>query len=199
MVTLIVRSAPGSVFNPVLPYLNNSRGEHPPSKPLVPRRVAKTALWALHILFPTAITGNPGSHPDWLTVPTTSGVFKGHLAGSSVEFLGIPYAEPPLGDLRFAAPQRLTRNGTFEASDFGSGCPAFSSPPASYPGMTPQAQDIMASFASVQGAVGPESEDCLTLNIWTKAQGVSDDSPGKACCHFHTRRQYVTNNYAPWE
>lgn len=123
-----------------------------------------------------------------MTVPTTSGVFKGHLAadhGPSVaEFLGIPFAEPPLVDLRFAAPRRMTRNGTFEASDYGFGCPAFSSPPASYPGMTPQAQDIMASFASVQGATGPESEDCLTLNIWTKGKRASDAASGKPVIIF---------------
>lgn len=150
-------------------------------------RVAKAAIWALHIFLPTVITCLPES-PDWMTVPTTSGIFKGHLAASHdssvAEFLGIPYAEPPLGDLRFAAPGSIARNGTFEASEFGFGCPAFSSPPASYPGMTPQAQDIMASFASVRGATGPQGEDCLTLNIWTKGNGGSEDAPGKPVVIF---------------
>ncbi len=42
------------------------------------------------------------------TIQTSSGPVSGHPAANRTgvsEYLGIPYAQPPLGDLRFAAPQ----------------------------------------------------------------------------------------------
>lgn len=49
-----------------------------------------------------------------LEVNTTNGVIVGHLSASrpSVsEFLGIPYAQPPVGDLRFAPPEPYNPTG----------------------------------------------------------------------------------------
>lgn len=58
------------------------------------------------------------------------------------KFLGIPFAEPPVGDRRLRQAAPLTRSfGTIEADKFGPSCIS--------------ARDQ-----------GPESEDCLTLNIW---------------------------------
>ena len=107
-------------------------------------------------------------------VSTSSGDLKGHIAnkGSNVtEFLGIPFAEPPVGSLRFSPPQQYKHEGVVDADEYGFDCPAFSAPPPSYPGMTPQGQDIIALFASTLGAKNRESEDCLTLNVWSKTFG----------------------------
>lgn len=61
------------------------------------------------------------------TVQTSNGKIVGHLApnvSNVVEYLGIPYAKPPIGELRFAAPQALgetkgkEKNKTFEAAKF---------------------------------------------------------------------------------
>jgi carboxylesterase type B len=62
---------------------------------------------------------------------------------SGVEkFLGIPFAEPPVGDRRLRQAAPLERSfGRIEADKFGPSC-------------------ISARNQ------GPESEDCLTLNIW---------------------------------
>jgi carboxylesterase type B len=66
-------------------------------------------------------------------------------------YRGIPYAQPPVGDLRWAAPQTLPRwTGTLEATAFGAVCPQ-------------------------EGASQPESEDCLFLNVWTPQSAVARD------------------------
>lgn len=57
----------------------------------------------------------------WMTVETSSGQIQGHAAPNCecvIEYLGIPYAEPPLGDLRFAPPKRLIRNHPYQALNF---------------------------------------------------------------------------------
>lgn len=54
-------------------------------------------------------------------VKTVNGLVVGHRAShrSEVsEFLGIPYAKPPVDLLRFAAPQKYTTKGRFVASKF---------------------------------------------------------------------------------
>ncbi|GAB7325729.1 hypothetical protein MBLNU13_g09689t2 [Cladosporium sp. NU13] len=94
-------------------------------------------------------------------VVTSNGKITGHLAPgmrNTVEYLGIPYAEPPIGKLRFAAPLPLEGKADYVAADW---TPA---KPVDFPGFTPQAQGIINAFAG--GAGTPQSEDCLTLNIW---------------------------------
>ena len=68
-------------------------------------------------------------------------------------FLGVPYAQPPVGELRFAAPQPPEPwSGVRDALAFGSSAP----------------QDPL-SVPALQGE-GPESEDCLYLNVYTPAR-----------------------------
>ena len=72
-------------------------------------------------------------------IVTSSGPLKGIIEGNISEFLGIPYAAPPVGDLRWTPPQPFGKwNGLLDASSFGSPC--------------------------TQGGGG--SEDCLFLNIY---------------------------------
>lgn len=55
------------------------------------------------------------------TVKTSSGYIAGHPARNRsqvVEYLGIPYAKPPIGHLRFAAPQTLISKRYFAASEY---------------------------------------------------------------------------------
>ena len=55
------------------------------------------------------------------TVETSSGYIVGHPARNRsqvVEYLGIPYAKPPIGQLRFAAPQTLISNQYLTASEY---------------------------------------------------------------------------------
>jgi para-nitrobenzyl esterase len=72
-------------------------------------------------------------------VVTQSGPVKGIISRQTGEFLGIPYAAPPVGALRWTPPQPFGRfGGVLDASSFGSEC--------------------------TQGSSG--SEDCLFLNIY---------------------------------
>lgn len=103
-----------------------------------------------------------------------------------VEYLGIPYVKPPLGDLRFMAPQRFVAAAPYEAAAFGYDCPLTPSKPVDYPGFTPQAQRIVNYFASAAGT--PQSEDCLTLNIWSKPTANSDKAAKPVMVFFYGGR-----------
>ena len=81
------------------------------------------------------------------SVTTASGVVIGKRANGMQEFLGIPYAVPPVGNLRWMPPQAYGSfpGGTLHATQFGSPC--------------------------TQAAGG--SENCLFLNVFTPAAGGS--------------------------
>jgi para-nitrobenzyl esterase len=56
-------------------------------------------------------------------IVTESGPLKGIINGNISEFLGIPYAAPPVGELRWVPPQPYGPfSGLFDASSFGSVC-----------------------------------------------------------------------------
>lgn len=76
-------------------------------------------------------------------IVTESGPLKGITSPSISQYLGIPYAAPPLGDLRWTPPQRYGRwHGVREATQFG--------------------------YICSQANAGPNgNEDCLTLNVYT--------------------------------
>ncbi len=89
-----------------------------------------------------------------MEVTTRDGRLRG-VSGKGFEvFRGIPFAKPPLGPLRFRAPQPVEAwTGVRDAGSFG---------PASF-----QAQSPMAALL-VHG-ITEESEDCLYLNVWSPA------------------------------
>ena len=78
-------------------------------------------------LFASSVYSTP-SKPwgDWngqqhLTVKTTNGPVTGHPAtnvSNVIEYLGIPFAQPPIGDLRFAPPAKYTGSEAYIASDW---------------------------------------------------------------------------------
>ncbi|CAN5147233.1 hypothetical protein BH09PSE2_BH09PSE2_01490 [soil metagenome] len=84
------------------------------------------------------------------TVRIDSGVLQGAaVTPAIVSFKNIPYAKPPVGSLRWAPPQRPDRwSEPRDATAFGASCPQ--------PG---------GSGPLDGSAKGPQSEDCLTLNI----------------------------------
>lgn len=85
------------------------------------------------------------------TVKCYNGTFVGSLEDGIASFKGIPYAKPPVGQLRFKAPEPVEASDEiFEAKKFGKS--AFQL----------QADSEVAS-SNPEG----QSEDCLTLNVWT--------------------------------
>jgi cholinesterase len=62
--------------------------------------------------------------PNWKIgqqVNTSSGKVIGGRASTGSEvsgYFGIPYAKPPVGDLRFAPPERFSRNSIIDAKSF---------------------------------------------------------------------------------
>ena len=90
---------------------------------------------------------------DDCTVKTRYGTFNGFVDENGVKtWLGIPFAQPPVGKLRWQAPQPLKpTNKTFDAKKYG--FTAVQVPDDEEP-------------ASKQ----PQSEDCLTLNIWKRGE-----------------------------
>jgi para-nitrobenzyl esterase len=72
---------------------------------------------------PHANTRNRNGRGKTPAIVTQSGPLKGIINGTTAEFLGIPYAAPPVGNQRWMPPQPYGRfNGLFDASSFGSQC-----------------------------------------------------------------------------
>jgi para-nitrobenzyl esterase len=101
-------------------------------------------------------------------VETRRGRVQGAVEGDVHVFRGIPFAKPPVGAHRFAAPEAPEAwSGVRDATRFG---------PASH-----QASRPLAPLLGI--LVDEESEDCLTLNVWTPAPGDSARRPVMVWIH----------------
>ena len=82
------------------------------------------------------------------TVRTAEGRVRGERSGEVVAYLGLPFAAPPIGQLRWREPQPVAPwRGVRSARSFAPAC--------------------VQSGVSIPGEPAPAtSEDCLYLNIW---------------------------------
>ncbi len=109
------------------------------------RRLAALACFALSASY--ALAANPVVDPP-------AGKLEGRSEGAINAFKGIPYALPPVGQLRWKAPVAMPRwQGVKSAAAFGNAC----------------MQPISKLPNIYTDDPGPVSEDCLTLNIWAPA------------------------------
>jgi para-nitrobenzyl esterase len=97
---------------------------------------------------------------------------QGRVRGAAVDngtlvFKGIPYAAPPVGELRFAPPKSpVAWTGTRDATAFGHTAIQNSSPSSVNP--TSELGKALQQVFPARADVEAQSEDCLYLNVWTR-------------------------------
>jgi para-nitrobenzyl esterase len=89
---------------------------------------------------------------------TTAGTVQGEVVDGISEFKGIPFAAPPVGDLRWKAPQPPKPwSGVKQTIAFGPAC--------------------MQGAIAQMGSKSPASEDCLYIDVWSPANAPADKLP----------------------
>jgi para-nitrobenzyl esterase len=97
----------------------------------------------------TDVAAATASPPDGPIVETDDGAVRGAATAGGFGFLGVPYAAPPTGHLRWRAPEPVPRwDGVRDTTQFAPSCPQ-------QPGAFTPPGDL--------------SEDCLYLNVYTPA------------------------------
>lgn len=93
-------------------------------------------------------------------VKTNDGILEGTNESGIKVFKGIAFAAPPVGDLRWKAPQPVQKwDGVKEAKEFGP---------------NPMQENI---FGDMNFGTSKMSEDCLYLNIWTPSKTMDEKLP----------------------
>jgi para-nitrobenzyl esterase len=95
---------------------------------------------------------SPSQLVPGLVVNTQDGPVRGFVKNGVNTFLGIPYAAPPVGKLRWQPPQPVQKHALLDATQFGNACPQINE---------------LGVFA------GPPTitEDCLYLNVFATGKG----------------------------
>jgi len=106
------------------------------------------------------------------TVTIDSGVITGAMDGDVRVFRGIPYAAPPVGELRWRPPQPVNSwEGVRDCTEFGFSCLYVPYPPGSL-WTGPEWDDPTK-----------QNEDCLHLNVWTTAESPDEKRPVMVWIH----------------
>ncbi|GAW08977.1 carotenoid ester lipase precursor [Lentinula edodes] len=123
-----------------------------------------TAMLSLEIIalvLQACVFASPLAGP---TVTLDSAVVTGVTSGNTQEFLGIPFAQPPTGPLRFNLPQPVpSYNASFSATAMGPACPQQTIDLPILTGLAAETIDFIVN--SIYGFVFPDDEDCLTINV----------------------------------
>jgi acetylcholinesterase len=144
-----------------------------PGRRARPKTVLASLIFLVLFAWNLTFTGFPLTWPTMGSVPAeglrpTVSIPQGTYRGKVLEdpdhavpieaWLGIPYAKPPVGELRFARPVPLPpSNDTYDAVAFGFRCPG-------------------KQLIQIPGIPEP-SEDCLTLNVF-RQQGTASEHKG---------------------
>jgi para-nitrobenzyl esterase len=163
------------------------------------RAVSTTTNFLLCALAAMAAAIGVGASSLPQTAPVVrvdTGELQGVVDDGVAVFKGIPFAAPPVGDLRWRPPQKAAPwTGVRQAAEFGANCmqgrgggpppsagaragaaPAQGTPPA------PATAPAPASPAGAPAAQAP-SEDCLFLNVWRPADQTARGLPVMVWIH----------------
>lgn len=134
-----------------------------------------TILWTMATAFlaapPTEATKAPPPEPT-AVVAIDTGKLRGLIVGEKKDveaFKGIPYAKPPVGELRWRAPEPAEKwAGVRDCFTFGNACP--------------QRFPVLMAAMPAMALNAPQNEDCLFLNVWRPA-GERKDLPVMVWIH----------------
>ena len=102
-----------------------------------------------------------------------SGELQGSEADGVISFKGIPFAAPPVGELRWRPPQPTKKwTGVRQATEFARNCMQGRGGPPPGAGVSP----------GVPATQGP-SEDCLYLNVWRPGDSAARNLPVMVWIH----------------
>lgn len=129
-------------------------------------------LATLAVLSEAWPTSNTKDHDLFVKIDTIA--IQGRLSNvtDTVRFFGnIPYAEPPIGNLRWRSPSNRTASRQpIDGTDFGPSCIQLNT------GSRTVYTEYLSGFLLRPGQ--PTSEDCLTVNVWTpRAAAISKPLP----------------------
>jgi para-nitrobenzyl esterase len=121
------------------------------------RRLAVAALAALSF---AAAGYSATAAPSNATARVEAGVLAGAVDNGVLSFKGVPFAAPPLGNLRWRAPQPAAHwQGVRSATAYGHDC-------------------MQKPFPSDAAPLGtPPNEDCLVLNVWRPVKEITAKLP----------------------
>ena len=112
---------------------------------------------------------NRGSGTGIGVVETKYGKLKGVFKQDYTVFRGVPYAKPPIGDLRWRRPAPPEAwSGVRDATAF---------PPTAMQREQTPGSFYNIEFFSDEDYMPPMNEDCLYINIWTPAKSASEKLP----------------------
>ena len=127
-------------------------------------------FFMLYLLVAGAAIAKAGARAVNNVVKTDSGSISGAELGEDKGvrvYKGVPFAAPPVGNLRWKPPQAVKSwTGVRECTAFSPACPQI---------------DLLERLYGQK--IGPMSEDCLYLNVWTPAKKNSDRLPVMVWIH----------------
>ncbi|KAI5293826.1 hypothetical protein KEM52_005159 [Ascosphaera acerosa] len=135
----------------------------------------RNLAWALAALAASsAVLAAPAASRVTVVAPSPQATYVGGSEPGIEYFKGIPFAQPPVKDLRLKPPQKIEKAlGTKQATDFGPICPQFISS-IQKGGLDLLPQNVLGQIMNTpllqNNLAGLKiSEDCLTLHIWRPA------------------------------